>query len=229
MIILEDTRNQVGKHDKSSESTMDFEPSRKKNCENVYTIYMHICPNGKRYVGYTSTTISQRSGATGKRYKPNKRFYEDIIKFGWDNIEHIVLKTCETLDEAMEVEKYYISKFNTTNENNGYNKSVGGYPGDMGYSEEERKKRRNESSKKWAQKNPDKIKEYRRKHDKKPRRKARANELNKTPERRSHRTEYMRKYRNLNREKIREINRRCRERRKNNDNTSGYEAKEEPS
>lgn len=75
MIILEDTRNQVGKHDKSSESTMDFEPSRKKNCENVYTIYMHICPNGKRYVGYTSTTISQRSGATGKRYKPNKRFY----------------------------------------------------------------------------------------------------------------------------------------------------------
>ena len=51
----------------------------------------------------------------------------------------------------------------------------------------------------------------------------------KTPERRSHRTEYMRKYRNLNREKIREINRRCRERRKNNDNTSGYEAKEEPS
>ena len=100
---------------------------------------------------------------------------------------------------------------------------------DMGYSEEERKKRRNESSKKWAQKNPDKIKEYRRKHDKKPGRKARANELNKTPERRSHRTEYMRKYRNLNREKIREINRRCRERRKNNDNTSGYEAKEEPS
>lgn len=194
-----------------------------------YIIYCHTSPNGKRYIGYTSKTLEVRSGLKGQRYYPNKEFYDDITLFGWDNFSHEILSVCDTKEKAMDLEIYYIDFYKSSDGEHGYNKSIGGYPSNKGLSESEKKRRKSEVINRWRERNPEKVKEYQRKHDQKPERKARANELNKTPKRRQHRTEYMRKYRELNKERIREIQKSCYERRKNNDNSSGHTPKKEPS
>lgn len=59
--------------------------------EKKFTIYLHRCPNGKCYVGMTSQSMNQR-WRNGLGYKNNKDFYPDIEKYGWENIEHIILE-----------------------------------------------------------------------------------------------------------------------------------------
>lgn len=49
-------------------------------------LYMHICPNGKKYVGITIQEPNQR-WRDGKGYCKNKHFYNAILKYGWDNIQ----------------------------------------------------------------------------------------------------------------------------------------------
>lgn len=86
---------------------------------------MHICPNGKKYVGITNN-IKQRWNAYGLEYEHCTRFYSAIRKYGWINIEHKILKDKLLQTEAWEIEEYYIDKYNLTNPRNGYNISTGG-------------------------------------------------------------------------------------------------------
>ena len=58
--------------------------------KNNYTVYMHISPSNKRYIGITSTKIEER-WRNGKGYKHNKHFTNAINKYGWDNFEHIII------------------------------------------------------------------------------------------------------------------------------------------
>ena len=44
-------------------------------------LYMHICPNGKKYVGITIQEPNQR-WRDGKGYYKNKHFYNAILKYG---------------------------------------------------------------------------------------------------------------------------------------------------
>ena len=92
--------------------------------EKKFTVYLHRCPNGKCYVGMTSQTTSQR-WRNGSGYKNNKDFYPDIEKYGWDNVEHIILEEGLSREDACESEKYNIKKYNCIYPN-GYNLSVGG-------------------------------------------------------------------------------------------------------
>jgi len=92
--------------------------------ERKYTIYLHRCPNGKCYVGMTSQSINQR-WKNGLGYKNNKDFYSDILEYGWDNIEHIVLEEGISREDACESEKYNIKKYNCIFPN-GYNIAIGG-------------------------------------------------------------------------------------------------------
>lgn len=89
-----------------------------------YNVYIHICPNGKRYVGLTTQRLSRR-WRNGKGYANNKHFTNAILKYGWDNIEHISYKV-NTEQEMFYLEKYLIAFYNTTNSLNGYNHSEGG-------------------------------------------------------------------------------------------------------
>ena len=59
-----------------------------------YTVYCHTNKiNNKKYVGITSQTLYAR-WQNGKHYNRHKSFYEDIIKYGWDNFNHeIILET----------------------------------------------------------------------------------------------------------------------------------------
>ena len=104
-----------------------------------FSVYLHIAPNGKKYVGITSRCVDKR-WQNGNGYK-SQIFYRAIKKYGWDNIEHIVLFENLTKDEAEEKEKELINKYNSNNPKFGYNRNEGGL-GNKGstISEETRKK-----------------------------------------------------------------------------------------
>lgn len=57
---------------------------------NIWTIYEHISPSGKIYVGITSMKPEAR-WESGSGYKPCVLFYKAIQKYGWNNIQHIII------------------------------------------------------------------------------------------------------------------------------------------
>lgn len=89
----------------------------------TYTVYMHTCPNGKRYVGMTSNTLTARFGYEGKGYTNNPPFWKDIKNFGWSNITHAVVASGLSKDDAAELEIALIHKYNTMDPEFGYNRS----------------------------------------------------------------------------------------------------------
>ena len=93
-----------------------------------YTVYMHICPNNKRYVGITRRNPRRRWGSCGQRYKEhNKHFYNAIQKYGWENIQHEIIAEEVTKKTAEWLEKYYIALYQTTDRRFGYNHAQGGF------------------------------------------------------------------------------------------------------
>ena len=90
-----------------------------------YNVYVHTCPNGKRYVGCTTQARPERRWLEGKGYYQNKHFYSAIKKYGWTNIKHEVWElTCES--EMYYAEKYLIAYYHTTESKFGYNHTAGG-------------------------------------------------------------------------------------------------------
>ena len=91
---------------------------------NNYTVYMHISPNEKKYIGITSIKPEYRWNK-GKGYK-NKHFTNAIKKYGWDNFKHIIIAKGLTEEEAKWLEIELIRIWDSTNSNKGYNISLGG-------------------------------------------------------------------------------------------------------
>ena len=93
--------------------------------EKNYKVYMHIFPNGKAYIGITRQEPKVRWGG-GNGYVRNEYMYRAIKKYGWENIEHIVLFDGLSKNDACEIEKELIKKHKTNNKNFGYNIESGG-------------------------------------------------------------------------------------------------------
>ena len=90
-----------------------------------YIVYMHkLKIDGRVYIGQTCLSIEKRAGSNGNKYKSCTKFWNAIQKYGWNNFEHIVLASNLTLDQANELEKQYIEKFNSIE--NGFNLVEGG-------------------------------------------------------------------------------------------------------
>ena len=89
-----------------------------------YCVYMHIAPNGKKYVGITKD-IRQR-WCYGSGYKNHKYFWKAIVKYGWDNFQHIILIDNLTEESAKQYEKFFISLFKSNQSEFGYNLTAGG-------------------------------------------------------------------------------------------------------
>lgn len=108
--------------------------------ENRYLVYYHKTPSNKYYIGITHHINPNRRWQNGFGYKRQVKFYNAIIKYGWSNIEHCVIKSDLDLQTACELEKYYIEKFDSIK--NGYNVDVGGTVTNVGvvWSEEIRRK-----------------------------------------------------------------------------------------
>ena len=105
-----------------------------------YWVYVHVCPNGKRYVGVTTASKPERRwGRNGEGYK-GQVFGKAVRKYGWSSIKHEAWElTCES--EMYYAEKYLIAYYNTTDNKFGYNHSTGGEKSALGckHSEEYRK------------------------------------------------------------------------------------------
>lgn len=95
----------------------------KKLMKNNYSVYEHIFPNGKRYIGLTKQKPVARWGRSGNGYK-SQYLYNYIQEFGWENIEHRIIKDGLTQEEAKQLEKDLIEKYNTIED--GYNRHPGG-------------------------------------------------------------------------------------------------------
>lgn len=91
-----------------------------------HIVYKHITPSGKIYIGQTNSSIEKRAGKDGVLYKPNIYFYNAIQKYGWDNIEHIVVCDNISKKEADWLERYLIAYYNTIDSRYGYNLTKGG-------------------------------------------------------------------------------------------------------
>lgn len=91
----------------------------------MYTVYQHIFPNGKRYVGVTRNRVEKRWGYRGSNYK-SQIVGRAIEKYGWDNIRHEVFAVCDTKEQAERLERWLVKRFDTTNPAHGYNVLPGG-------------------------------------------------------------------------------------------------------
>ena len=92
---------------------------------NNYTVYMHISPSGKRYIGITSQKTKKR-WQNGKGYIGNQHFTNAIEKYGWDNFKHIIIAKGLSEEEAKWLEIELIREWDSTNPSKGYNISLGG-------------------------------------------------------------------------------------------------------
>lgn len=91
----------------------------------MYSVYKHTAPNGKVYIGVTSRKPELRwKGGSG--YVDNEYFTRAIKKYGWNNITHEILYTCNTKEEAEQKEIELILLHNSTNRQFGYNIEHGG-------------------------------------------------------------------------------------------------------
>ena len=105
-----------------------------------FYVYVHVCPNGKRYVGITTAPKPEyRWGRNGEGYE-GQLFGKAVRKYGWSSITHEVFQV-ESEEEMYRKEIELISFYHSNDPEYGYNCSTGGEKSALGckYSEEIRK------------------------------------------------------------------------------------------
>ena len=95
------------------------------NNQATYVVYMHTTPSGRRYVGMTCKDPKNR-WEKGNGYRNQKYFYLAIQKYGWDNIQHDILFSALTKEEAEQKERELIAFYNSADRRYGYNIDLGG-------------------------------------------------------------------------------------------------------
>lgn len=75
--------------------------------ENNYSVYQHVTPDNMYYFGQTNN-IKRRWEGNGKGYK-GTALYPYIEKYGWENIQHIVLFKDQTKENALWIEDFLIT------------------------------------------------------------------------------------------------------------------------
>lgn len=97
-----------------------------------HLIYIHTNKaNNKMYIGQTSQNPCCR-WKKGKGYGKNEYFYRAIIKYGWDNFEHIIFAENLTKEQSCNMERLLIALYQSNNPLYGYNNSIGGESGTVG-------------------------------------------------------------------------------------------------
>lgn len=113
-----------------------------------WSVYIHTnLFNNKKYIGMTSN-VEARFGKDGSGYLHKNKdgkyiqpaFASAIIKYGWDNFSHEIIRSGLTKAEADKLESSLILEYQTRNPQNGYNIKEGGSNGHL--SEETKKKLR---------------------------------------------------------------------------------------
>lgn len=95
----------------------------------MYVVYMHKTPSNKVYIGITSQKPEKR----WQSLKYNSYFIKAIKKYGWDNIEHIILAENLSKEDACKMEQDLIAQYKSNDRDYGYNITCGGNVGCLGY------------------------------------------------------------------------------------------------
>jgi hypothetical protein len=121
-------------------------------------IYKIVFPNGKHYIGLTTTSLEQRQiqHRTRAKSQDTKCLYNALRKYGMvDTFELIEIDTADTLEELCEKEIGYIIEYNSYYMNkNGYNMTYGG-EGTLGYIHTEENNQKNRERMKKYFENPE--------------------------------------------------------------------------
>ena len=75
--------------------------------EKNHVVYQHVTPDGLYYFGQTQN-VEKRWGGNGRYYKTTS-LQPYIEKFGWENIQHIVLFRDQTKEDALWIEDFLIT------------------------------------------------------------------------------------------------------------------------
>lgn len=107
--------------------------------EKSYYLYAHISPSGKYYIGITSADDPNKRWGNGNGYKNNEYFARAIKKYGWDCFKHVILCSGLSKEEAENMEREYIERYQSNKREFGYNITNGGESGKK-HSAESKKK-----------------------------------------------------------------------------------------
>jgi len=112
-----------------------------------FCVYVHIFPNGKKYIGITSKNPKTRwQNGTGYYKDHQPVMFNAIQKFGWENVAHEILFDGLTFEEAslkeQELIVYYKTNCRKYGNNYGYNMTDGG-EGTLGHEAGEKVKQGN--------------------------------------------------------------------------------------
>ena len=160
--------------------------------EELYSVYQHVTPDGMYYFGATQN-VERRWRNNGAGYK-RTALQPYIEKYGWDNIQHIVLFKDQSKENALWIEDFLI----TTAQEDGVciNKNRSGLVSkEEGYKQQRYQQNRDEIleyQRDHYQQNRDEILEYQREYQRKNREKYS-----------EYQREYQREYREKNKEQIR--------------------------
>lgn len=87
----------------------------------LYTVYAHIFPNNKVYIGITCRPVEIRWQSPYNQY-----FTNAVNKYGWDNVKHIILAENLSKEWACKLEQDLIWKYKSNDKKFGYNITGGG-------------------------------------------------------------------------------------------------------
>ena len=93
--------------------------------ENHYTVYKLTDPDGKGYIGVTGKTVEERWNK-GRGYSRGTPIREAIRKYGWESFQHEILCEKLTRDGAEKLEKAFITYYDSSDPEKGYNRFLGG-------------------------------------------------------------------------------------------------------
>lgn len=98
--------------------------------DDLYSLYMHIFPNKKKYIGITRRSLRDRwRGGCG--YMSQENLNDAIKKYGWDNISHYIFPEKLNIQKARAYEAGLITRYKTDTPAHGYNLVSGKYANDV--------------------------------------------------------------------------------------------------
>lgn len=95
----------------------------------MYLIYKLTFPNKKSYIGITNDINKRKNQHIRNCMKKDiskRAISQAILKYGYSNIDTSILEKNLSLEEAKEKEIYYINKYSSMINKNGYNMTMGG-------------------------------------------------------------------------------------------------------
>ena len=179
-----------------------------------YVVYEHVTPDGMYYFGQTQN-VEKRWECNGIHYKRTS-LQPYIEKYGWENIQHIVLFRDQTKEDALFIEDFLIE----TAQEDGVcinQRRSGNISKEEGYRQQRYQQNREkilEQQREYKDKNREKILEQHREYNEKNREKYNEYQREYREQNREKALEYQREYREKNREKNRQYQRQYRQRKK---------------